>query len=139
MTQDGRDRAGRHHLRDRISPGLLSNIDIRGRGGKSLQDEGPVSRNPIAAEWFRASESVHHVEPERESRSWGRSQLRCRGCRALHHGVRLQPLANKNARSLEPTREAYDDYVARIDSEMEKTVETRRRRTPTTGLPPAGW
>ena len=31
-------------------------------------------------------------------------------------------LANKNARSLEPTREAYDDYVARIDSEMEKTV-----------------
>jgi hypothetical protein len=34
----------------------------------------------------------------------------------------LQLLALRGVRSLEPTREAYDEYVARLDEAMEHTV-----------------
>ncbi|WP_430331545.1 flavin-containing monooxygenase [Rhodococcus sp. ACT016] len=107
---------------------FLSTMDIRGRDGRALSDE--WSGNPRA---YRGGTvpgfpnlfitSAPNTNPSHGAGNNFGIEV------AVHYIVEcLHLLAERGARSLEPTREAYDAYVAEIDRAMENTVW---RHTPT--------
>lgn len=101
---------------------FLSTIDIRGRGGVSLQDEWAGEPKSYRGGMVPGFPNLFITSNPNGSPGHGAGHNF--GVEVAVHYIMecLQLLANKGARSLEPTRQAYDDYVARIDSEMEKTV-----------------
>lgn len=123
VTQDGREialdviiYATGYHL------DFLSTIDIRGRGGVSLQDEWagePKSYRGGAVPGF-----PNLFITSNPNGSPGHGGGHNFGVEVAVHYIMecLQLLANTGAGSMEVTRKAYDDYVARIDAVMEQTV-----------------
>ncbi|MFM1723612.1 NAD(P)/FAD-dependent oxidoreductase [Rhodococcus sp. PAM 2766] len=101
---------------------FLSTMDIRGRDGRALVDE--WSGNPRA---YRGGTvpgfpnlfitSAPNTNPSHGAGNNFGIEV------AVHYIVEcLHLLAERGARSLEPTREAYEDYVDEIDRAMESTV-----------------
>jgi len=101
---------------------FLSTMDIRGRDGRTLVDE--WSGNPRA---YRGGTvpgfpnlfvtSAPNTNPSHGAGNNFGIEV------AVHYIVEcLHLLAERGARSLEPTREAYDAYVEDIDRAMENTV-----------------
>ncbi|WFR72719.1 NAD(P)/FAD-dependent oxidoreductase [Prescottella defluvii] len=101
---------------------FLSTMDIRGRDGRTLVDE--WSGNPRA---YRGGTvpgfpnlfitSSPNANPSHGAGNNFGIEV------AVHYVVEcLHLLAERGARSLEPTREAYDEYVDQIDRAMENTV-----------------
>lgn len=107
---------------------FLSTMDIRGRDGRTLVEE--WAGNPRA---YRGGTvpgfpnlfvtSAPNANPSHGAGNNFGIEV------AVHYIVEcLHLLAERGARSLEPTREAYDRYVEQIDRAMERTVW---RHTPT--------
>ncbi|MER5390266.1 NAD(P)/FAD-dependent oxidoreductase [Saccharopolyspora sp. NPDC002686] len=108
---------------------FLSDVDIRGRGGVRLVDEW-AGNDPRA---YRGGTVpgfpnlfVANAPNANPSHGAGNNF----GIEVTVHYLFecLRLLAERGARSLEPTRAAYEEYVARIDADMERTVW---RHTPT--------
>jgi len=101
---------------------FLSTLDIRGRDGRALNDE--WAGNPRA---YRGGTvpgfpnlfitSAPNANPSHGAGNNFGIEV------AVHYLVEcLHLMARRGARSMEPTRAAYDDYVERIDAAMEDTV-----------------
>lgn len=123
VTQDGRETeldviiyATGYHL------DFLSTMDIRGCGGKSLQDEWAGEPKSYRGGMVPGFPNLFITSNPNGSPGHGGGHNF--GVEVAVHYVMecLQLLANKGVDSMEVTREAYDDYVARIDSVMENTV-----------------
>ncbi|MEU5852359.1 flavin-containing monooxygenase [Saccharopolyspora shandongensis] len=108
---------------------FLSGLDIRGRGGVRLVDEwagnDPRSYRGGTVPGF-PNLFVANAPNANPSHGAGNNF----GIEVTVHYLFecLHLLAERGARSLEPTRAAYEEYVARIDADMERTVW---RHTPT--------
>lgn len=107
---------------------FLSTIDIRGRDGRSLTDEWagtPRSYRGGTVPGFPNLFITSH--PNGSPGHGGGHNFGVEV--AVHYIIEcLQLMALCGARSMEPTREAYDDYVSRLDHVMEGLVW---RHTPT--------
>lgn len=107
---------------------FLSTVDIRGRDGRTLIDEwagSPRSYRGGTVPGFPNLFITSH--PNGSPGHGGGHNFGVEV--AVHYIVEcLQLLALRGARSLEPTREAYDEYVDQLDTVMESTVW---RHTPT--------
>lgn len=101
---------------------FLSTIQIIGRNGKSLQEE--WSGEPKSYRGGTVPGFPNLFITSNPNGSPGHGAGHNFGVEVAVHYIMecLQLMANKGAHSMEPTREAYDDYVARIDQVMENTV-----------------
>lgn len=101
---------------------FLSTMQIVGRDGKNLQDEWAGEPKTYRGGTVPGFPNLFITSNPNGSPGHGAGHNF--GVEVAVHYIMecLQFLANKGARSMEPTRQAYDDYVARIDQVMEKTV-----------------
>lgn len=107
---------------------FLSTVDIRGREGRSLQDE--WSGTPRTYRGGTVPGFPNLFITSHPNGSPGHGGGHNFGVEVAVHYIMecLQLLALRGAQAMEPTREAYEDYVARLDAEMEHLVW---RHTPT--------
>src|SRR5581483_1354130 len=107
---------------------FLSTIDIRGRDGRTLVDE--WSGTPRSYRGGMVPGFPNLFITSHPNGSPGHGGGHNFGVEvAVHYIIEcVHLLTTRDARSLEPTREAYEEYVARLDAVMETTVW---RHTPT--------
>ncbi|ORW04374.1 flavin-containing monooxygenase [Mycobacterium kyorinense] len=107
---------------------FLSTIDIRGREGRTLQDE--WAGTPRSYRGGTVPGFPNLFVTSHPNGSPGHGGGHNFGVEVAVHYIMecLQLMALRGARSMEPTREAYDEYVARLDDVMENLVW---RHTPT--------
>lgn len=107
---------------------FLSTIDIRGRDGHTLKAEWAGTPRSYRGGTVPGFPNLFMTSHPNGSPGHGGGHNF--GVEVAVHYIRecLQLMALRGARSMEPTREAYDDYVARLDNLMEHLVW---RHTPT--------
>lgn len=107
---------------------FLSTIDIRGRDGRSLADEWAGTPRSYRGGTVPGFPNLFITSHPNGSPGHGGGHNF--GVEVAVHYIMecLQLMALRGARCMEPTREAYEDYVARLDDVMEGLVW---RHTPT--------
>lgn len=101
---------------------FLSTLDIRGRGGKTLVEEWEGNPRAYRGGMVPDFPNLFITSAPNQNPSHGAGNNF--GIEvALHYIFEcIQLMAERGARTIEPTREAYDSYVERIDDDMLKTV-----------------
>ncbi|OBB72563.1 cyclohexanone monooxygenase [Mycobacterium sp. 852014-52144_SCH5372336] len=123
VTQDGRQidldvivYATGYHL------DFLSTVDIRGRDGRTLREEWGDSPRAYRGGTVPGFPNLFITSAPNYSPGHGAGANFSMEVLAHYIMECLQLLALRGATTMEVTREAYDDYVARIDDAMSRTV-----------------
>jgi cation diffusion facilitator CzcD-associated flavoprotein CzcO len=117
---------------------FLSTIDIRGRGGRTLKDEWAGTPRSYRGGTVPGFPNLFITSHPNGSPGHGGGHNF--GVEVAVHYIMecLQLMALRGARSMEPTREAYDEYVARLDDVMENLVWRHTPRAHTYYRVPSG-